>query len=124
MTVQAVVIGQVEIAGAGDGPAEISFPGASWALPSGAAVGVPTTIGSGGTPQNLAPARSERKGWFLINLSTGYLWVDDTNNPVVNACIPVPPGKMFVCPSAMVTTGVLKVLGATAGQLFVFREAF
>lgn len=124
MTVQAVNIAPVTLAGAGDGPAEIVFTGVSWAGVLGATTPAVTAITTGGTPQNLALARSARKGWLLMNLSTSDLWVEDTNNPLVDASILVPAGKMFICPGNMVTTGVLKVLGSTTGQRFVFREAF
>jgi hypothetical protein len=120
MTLQAVVVGPVTLAGAGDGPAEVSFPGRDWAGPASDI----KTITTGGTAQNLALARSARSGWLLQNLSNGDLWVEDTANPVVNGSILVPSGKMFVCPANMVTTGILKVLGATTGQQFVFKEAF
>lgn len=124
MTVQAVNIAPVALVGAGDGPAEIVFTGVSWAGVLGATTPAVASITTGGTPQNLALARSARKGWLLQNLSTGDLWVEDTNNPVVDASLLVPPGKMMVCPANMVTTGILKVLGGTTGQRFVFREAF
>jgi hypothetical protein len=118
--VVAVLAGPAELAGAGDGPAEIAYPAMSWAGPAG---GV-TTITSGGVAQNLALARTTRTGWLLQNLSNGDLWVDDTNNPSVDASILVPAGTMFVCPENMVTTGILKILGSTANAKFVFRESY
>lgn len=118
---QAAIVGPVTLEGAGDAPAQVLFPVMSWAGP---AAGV-KAITTGGVVQNLAAARVNRTGWMIQNLDTSAdLWVDDTNNPVANESILVPPGFMFICPANMVTGGALKVLGAVTRQKFTFRESF
>lgn len=98
--------------------------GPALVVPGTTAWGGPTakTI-AGATPQELAPARSARKGWFIFNFSSNDLWIDDTNDPVVNECVCVGPGQEYCCPANMVTSGRLMIMG-TAGAKFAFRESF
>jgi hypothetical protein len=115
-----MIVGPVSLTGAGSGPAQVLFPVMSWAGPAG---GV-KTIGTAGVAQTLADARVNRTGWMLQNLGTFDLWVEETNNPVVDESICVPAGTMFVCPANMVSGGVLRILGSLGGQKFKFVESF
>jgi hypothetical protein len=118
---QAAIVGPVHIQGAGEEPAQVLYPVMSWAGPASSV----RTITTGGVAQTLAAARVNRTGWLLQNLDTANdLWVDDTTTPAADACICVPAGTMFVCPENMVTSGVLRVLGAVTGQKFAFRESY
>lgn len=100
------------------GPALTVPATVSWAGPTAA------TITAANTVQQLAAARSARKGWVIQNFSTADFWIDDTADPVENASICVGPGMEYCCPTNMVTGGILKIKCSLAGAKFCFRESF
>jgi hypothetical protein len=101
-----------------NGPALTVPATVSWAGPTAA------TIATANLVQQLAAARSGRRGWFIQNFSTVDMWIDDTADPVENACICVGPGQEYCCAPNMVTGGVLKIKCSQAGAKFAFREAY
>lgn len=105
-------------------------------LAAGPALTVPATvtlakgtfnkINAANVVQQLAPARVNRKGWWIFNFGDGdaLFWIDDTNDPVVEDCICVAPGQEYCCPPNMVTGGELKILCSVANTTYAFREGY
>ena len=119
--VLAVNAGPTELAGAGEGPAEIAFGTVSLAGPASNV----KTITAGGSAQVLANARANRKGWGIQNHDTSEtLWVEDNGTPVAFECWGIPPGALWICPPTFVTGNILRWLSAKTGHKFTFRESF
>lgn len=114
-----VIPGGVELKDAGEEPAEILFPLSSLAGPAGGLV----TIQAANVAQNLALARTDRKGWVLQNHDEE-LWWDYVNNPVPYQSFKIDPYAFWICPPGLLTGDIIKILGGRIGQRFTFREAF
>ena len=82
------------------------------------------TITLGGTAQALAPANGNRSYFFIVNLSSGDLWINFTSLAVLNQpSIRLQAGQSFVFEGAYITTEAISVIGATTGQAFTAKEA-
>lgn len=81
------------------------------------------TVTSGGTAQTLMAANSARKGWWVHNLSTGDLYVNDVGTATTaGSSIKVPSGALYEPPMFGVSTGAISIYGATTSQAFAARE--
>lgn len=83
------------------------------------------TITAGGTAQSLMAANSQRRGWWLQNVSSGDLWVSAVGTAAASQpSIRIPPNALYESPALSSATGALSIFGATTGQAFSAREYF
>jgi hypothetical protein len=88
------------------------------------------TITTGGTAQQLAPARQGRRGYSIQNQSTGDLWVRALGNreaAIANAAATqpsrkIPAGAYYETPPFGAPEGPISIYGATTGQAFQAEE--
>lgn len=81
------------------------------------------TIATGGGSQALMPANGSREGFFVQNLSSGDLFINDLG--AASASLPsvrVPAGMLYESQPRAVTTAAIAIFGATTGQAFAARE--
>ena len=80
------------------------------------------TIGSTGVAQVALVANLLRSGFFLQNLSSSNLFVNDTGTATTGAgSILIAPGTSFPLHGYPVVTGAISILG-TVGAAFTVRE--
>ena len=84
------------------------------------------TIAAGGTAQSLSGANQLRKGYSVMNLSSGNLFINDVGGTAVStlggASITVIPGALYESPRNQLPTRAISILGATTSQAFAARE--
>jgi hypothetical protein len=81
------------------------------------------TITTGGTAQVLAAANSSRRGFSLLNLSSGDIWINELGTAAASQpSIKIVSGAYFETPAGYGSVGVISVFGATTGQAFSARE--
>lgn len=81
------------------------------------------TITAGGTAQQLMPANSARRGFFLQNNSTADLWINPNAAAVASQpSLKVPAGALYESPFGGAPAGAISIIGATTGQAFSARE--
>jgi hypothetical protein len=85
-----------------------------------------STIATGGTAQSLSAANENRRGYSVMNLSTGKLYVNDVGGTAVSteagASITINAGDLYESPRDQRPTSAISILGATTGQAFAARE--
>ena len=85
-----------------------------------------STIAAGGTAQVLSAANELRRGFSVMNLSTGKLFVNDVGGTAVStetgASITINAGDLYESPRDQRPTSAISILGATTGQAFAARE--
>ncbi len=80
-------------------------------------------IATASTAQQLAPARPDRQGLFIQNLSSGDLWINMDGIALAGRpALRIAPGQLYESPSHGVPGTAVSVFGATAGQAFSARE--
>lgn len=93
---------------------------------NGKATSISGTITAGGAAQALATANELRKGYSVMNLSSGKLFVNDVGGTAVStetgASITIIPGALYESPDTQRPTQAISILGATTGQAFAARE--
>ena len=82
------------------------------------------TVTTGGVAQALASANSDRKGWFLQNVSNGDLWVNSFGGTASAAqpSLLIKAGSYYETPAGGSGAGALSIFGATTGQSFTAGE--
>lgn len=81
------------------------------------------TITTGGTSQELAPARTRRRYFLFENISAEDMWLDFGTAAVADEpSIKVPTGGSFVMESGLVSSKAINVIAATTGSKFVAKE--
>lgn len=82
------------------------------------------TLAAAATAQQLMPAKANRRGWIVQNLSAGDLYVRDDGVAASASAgsIKVPQGGSYESPSGFVTSTSISIFGATLGQAFTARE--
>lgn len=84
------------------------------------------TIATGGTAQTLSAANPLRKGYSVMNLSSGNLFVNDVGGTAVStgtgSSITIIPGALYESPRNQLPTRAISILGATTSQAFAARE--
>lgn len=82
-------------------------------------------IASGGTAEEVAPANSNRAGFWLQNQSTSDLWLNPDGTATASAAPPnirLSAGAYYEMPPNSAFTGAITVFGAKSGQVFAARE--
>lgn len=84
------------------------------------------TIATGGTAQALVASNQNRKGYSVMNLSSGNLFVNDVGGTAVSsttgASITIPPGSLYESPPNQIPIQAISIIGATTSQAFAARE--
>lgn len=81
------------------------------------------TIATGGTAQVLMAANSQRRGYWVQNVSSGDLWINALGPAVANQpSILIPPRALYEVDASTVPTTEISIIGATTGQAFSARE--
>lgn len=84
------------------------------------------TIAAGGTAQALVGANELRRGYSVMNLSAGKLFINDVGGTAVSteagASITINAGDLYESPRDQRPTQAISILGATTGQAFAARE--
>lgn len=84
------------------------------------------TIATGGTAQALVAANELRRGYSVMNLSSGNLFINDVGGTAVStltgASITIIPGALYESPRDQRPTQAISILGATTAQAFAARE--
>jgi hypothetical protein len=93
-----------------------TFPGVSTIDRSG-------TITTGGAAQVLMAANSQRRGFWIQNVSGGDLWINGTGTAAASQpSLRLPAGQLYESPAFGVMTTALSIFGTTTGQAFSARE--
>lgn len=88
--------------------------GANWVDRSG-------TIAAGGTAQVLSAANPSRRGFWIQNISTTDLWINELGNAsAAPPSIVLAKGDIYEFPIAV--GSAISIFGATTGQAFSARE--
>lgn len=81
-----------------------------------------STIASGGTAQTFAAASTSRRGYRVMNISAGNLYVNDKGGTAVatsaGASYTLIPGAMYESAPNGVSTAAISIIGATTSQAF------
>lgn len=81
------------------------------------------TITTANTSQVLAPANPARRGFTIQNQSTGNLYINGLTAATADYhSLLIPAGAMYESRDVHSGTGVLNIIGPTAGQAFYCRE--
>jgi hypothetical protein len=82
-------------------------------------------IAIGGVAQTLAAANLVRKGYRVMNLSTGDLWINDkgASAGAGQPSIKLVAGSVYESPAFGASTAAISILGTVAGQAFEAAEA-
>jgi hypothetical protein len=80
------------------------------------------SIISGGQAQQFAPARADRQGLAIRNVSAGSLWVNDAGEDALmdEDSLEIKAGEYYEWP--YIPNGVVSVIGATTSQAFYGRD--
>lgn len=85
-----------------------------------------STIAAGGTAQALVAANELRRGYSVMNLSSGNLFVNDVGGTAVTtgtgSSITIIPGALYESPRDQRPTSAISIIGATTSQAFAARE--
>ena len=81
-------------------------------------------IAQGGTSQQLCPAGPERRAFWIQNLSSYDLWVNDTgaSATVGRPSLKIPVGGIYESLPNGISSTVINITGSTSGQSFAARE--
>lgn len=81
------------------------------------------TIATGGVAQTLMAANSQRRGYWVQNVSSGDLWISAVGTAAASQpALLIPPRALYeVCDGTTPNTA-LSIFGATTGQAFTARE--
>ncbi len=76
------------------------------------------TITAGATAQVLQAANAARRGFWIQNLSSGDLWINDLGNDATAAspCLRIPANGYYESPFNGASPLALSIIGATTGQ--------
>lgn len=81
------------------------------------------TITLGATAQELMAANSQRRGYWVQNLSAGDLYISSIGTAVATQpSLRIPSGALYEAPSSNVPTDAVSIYGATTSQAFSARE--
>ena len=81
------------------------------------------TITSGGASQQLMAANSQRRGYWVQNLSTGALYISAFGAAAAaQPSILIPPNGLYEVDAGSTPTSEIQIFGATTGQAFSARE--
>lgn len=82
------------------------------------------TVTTGGTAQTLMASNASRKGWRVMNLSTGDLWINDKGGTAAatQPAFKLLAGYAYESPTFGASTAAISIFGATTGQAFEAME--
>lgn len=82
------------------------------------------TIATGGSSQMLMAANAARTGWWVQNLSSADLWVNEVGGAAAEGqpSLRVPAGALYECPRGGAALSQINIFGVTTGQAFTARE--
>ncbi|MFD6316906.1 hypothetical protein [Methylorubrum thiocyanatum] len=81
------------------------------------------TITVGGTAQTLMEANAARRGYWVLNLSAGDLWISGLGNAAASQpSLKIPAGALYESPAHHTSSAKLTIFGASTGQAFSARE--
>lgn len=81
------------------------------------------TVTAGGTAQTIAASNSNRRGFWIQNVSTSDIWISSIGTAAASQpSIKIPPNALYEMPSHGVSTGAVSLFGAVTGQAFSARE--
>jgi hypothetical protein len=104
---------------ANDGSYRVTIAGSD-TVPSAQLGNVSGTITSGGAAQTLSAANANRRGAYILNLSSGDLWVSDVGTAAATQpSVRIPAGSLYEFPYA--PAAAISIFGATTGQAFSAR---
>ena len=82
-----------------------------------------STVATGGVAQTLMAANTVRRGFWVQNVSTSDLYINDQGDAAATgASLKIPSGALYECPSHAVPTSAISIYGATTAQAFAARE--
>jgi hypothetical protein len=98
-------------------PVVLSAPGTSYTNRSG-------TITTGGVAQVLAALNTARRGYRVVNLSAGDLWINDKGATAAASqpSFKLIAGAAYESPAFGCPTNAISIFGATTGQAFESAE--
>ena len=81
------------------------------------------TITTGGTAQQLMPANDARVGFWVQNLSSGDLWINELGGTAAASqpSIKIPSGSLYESQRGEPCPYAISIFGATTGQAFTAR---
>ena len=80
-------------------------------------------IGTGGASQQLMAANSQRRGYWVQNLSTGALYINAFGAAAATQpSILIPPNGLYEPCVGSAPASEIQIFGATTGQAFSARE--
>lgn len=89
---------------------------ATWTNKSG-------TITSGGVAQTLMALNANRRGFWVQNLSSTDLYINETGSAAASQpSIKIPPNGLYESPAHGCPTAAISIFGATTSQAFSSRE--
>lgn len=81
------------------------------------------SVTTGGTAQTLMAANTARNGFWIQNTSSADLWISDVGAAATaSPSLKIVSGALYESPRAGVSTGLISIIGANAGQTFSARE--
>lgn len=81
------------------------------------------TIAVAATAQQLMAANASRKGFWVQNVSSADLWINDAGTAAGGQpSMLIPAGALYESPETGVPTSAISIFGATLGQAFSARE--
>lgn len=95
-----------------------SIAGNPWAITNRSG-----TIATGGASQVLMAANSQRRGYWVQNLSAGALFINALGAAAATQpSILIPPNALYEVDAGTTPTSDIQIFGATTGQAFSARE--
>lgn len=82
------------------------------------------SITSGNTAQTLMAANDARKGFYVQNVSSGDLWINENGSDAVldQPSLKITPNQLYESPPNGTSLKAVSIIGATTGQKFAARE--
>jgi hypothetical protein len=81
------------------------------------------TIADGGTAQALLAANSQRRGFWVYNLSSEDIWISELGAATQSQpSIRIPAGALYESAPGTVPTGAISIIAATTGSAYSARE--
>jgi hypothetical protein len=81
------------------------------------------TIATGGASQTLMAANSQRRGYWVQNVSAGALYINALGTAAATQpSVLIPPNGLYECAEGSTPASEIQIFGATTGQAFSARE--
>ena len=81
------------------------------------------TIIAGGVAQQIMAPNSQRRGYWVQNVSAGDLWISPNGDALATQpAIKIPPNALYEVEANTCPTTAITIFGATLGQAFSAQE--